>query len=72
MTRVKVKVRFDATRRKMEKFGPNMYLLYLDFPRDDESTKLISEFLARYLGIPFENVNFSYVDSQNIWYFDLE
>ena len=72
MTRIKVKVRFNSSQQRIEKFGPNMFLMYLEFDKSDDSMEIISEILARSMGIPKENVNFAYVDSGSTWIFDLE
>ncbi|MEK6927491.1 MAG: hypothetical protein AABX11_03595 [Nanoarchaeota archaeon] len=56
---IKVKARFNASRGKFEKFGDGMYLAYLDFPEDNDSTNVIASLIARQIGVPGGSVEFA-------------
>jgi hypothetical protein len=55
---VSLKVRFDATKERFEKFDRNKYLLYLIGGRDDNSLKEISQILSKHFGVPISRIKF--------------
>lgn len=56
--RVIVKVKFNATKERLEKFGLNKYLLYLSHKEDNESNMIIISFLSKNFGVPPNKINF--------------
>ncbi len=68
---IKVKVRFNASRESMEKFGEGMYLVYLPYPEDDESQNLIAALLSRKLGVVPSRIEFAGIDVKKNWVFEL-
>ncbi len=49
---VTVKVRFNASKERVESFGGNKYMMYLPFEEDNDSISIIISLLSRYLGVP--------------------
>lgn len=61
--RVIVKVKFNATTERLEKFGANKYLLYLSSEEDEESNLLIAAYLSRQMGVPPGKIKFAGLDA---------
>lgn len=70
--RIYLKVRFDVTVPKFERVMDNKYLLYLPFPRDNESPNMIKGILSKKLGVIIKNIYFVMIDKNNDWVFDLD
>lgn len=68
---IKVKVRFNASRERLEKFGNGMYLIYLTYAEDNESAFIISALLSRELGMPSKKIEFAGIDNNKNWIFEL-
>ena len=60
--KVTVKVKFNATKERLEQFGLNKYLLYLSHKEDNESNIIIASFLSKNLGVPPSKIKFSGFD----------
>jgi hypothetical protein len=69
--RVIVKVRFNASKERFEKFADDKYLLYLPFGEDSDAMRVIKELLSRYLGTLTQRIEFIAVDSNKNWIFDV-
>jgi uncharacterized protein YggU (UPF0235/DUF167 family) len=50
------KVRFNASKERIESFGMNKYLVYLPFPEEGNSLNVVIEVLSRQMGIPRKNI----------------
>jgi len=70
--RIFVKVRFDAQLPKFEKVLNNKYILYLPFPQDHEAEKVITDIIAKKLGVRVDEVYFVMIDKINGWVFDID
>lgn len=68
---IKVKVRFDASKESLEKFGEGMYLVYLPYPEDDSSQVIIAALLSKKLGVPPSRIEFAGIDAKKNWVFEL-
>lgn len=55
---ITAKVRFDASKQRVESFGNNRYLVYLSLPEDKDAIDLIIAVLSRYLGVSTRRVAF--------------
>ena len=60
--KVIVKVKFNAMKERIEKFGLNKYLLYLAHDEDEESNTIIIAYLSRNLGVPPGKMRFAGLD----------
>ena len=49
--KVVLKVRFNATKEKFEKFSGNNYLVYLPLEEDKESSRVLREMISKKLGV---------------------
>lgn len=71
-----VKTRFNCVHEKFEKFGGNLYLLYLPFEKDADSEKAIKAILSRKLGLPAHRITFKKINKMmskeaEDWIFDV-
>lgn len=57
-----VKVRFNASSQKFEKYGQNMYLVYLPFPQDEGTKDILKELLSRHMGTPTNRIYFKMIN----------
>jgi hypothetical protein len=55
---VTVKVRFNASKERIESFGSNRYMMYLEFPEDKDAQRVITSILSRYMGVPEHLIEF--------------
>ena len=69
--KVAAKVRFNASKERCEKFGENMYLIYLQFEQDDDSPSMITSILSRELGVPISRLEFAGFDVHKNWIFEM-
>ena len=69
--KVTVKIRFDATQEKIEKFSPANYLMYLPFPENEQTGRLIIHLLSRTLGVPPNRLVYSGKDSSQNFVFEV-
>ena len=68
---IKVKVRFNASKESIEKFGEGMYLVYLPYPEGDDSHILLSALISKKLGVVPSRIEFAGVDVHKNWVFEL-
>jgi hypothetical protein len=68
---IKVKVRFNASKESIEKFGEGKYLVYLPYPEDDDSANILTALISRSLGVVPKRIEFAGVDAQKNWVFEL-
>ena len=61
---VVVKVRFNASKERIERFGNDRYLMYLPFEEDEDAEQVLITLLSRYLGVPANRVEFKCFNSQ--------
>ena len=69
--KVTVKVKFGATKERLENFGLNKYLLYLAHEEDGESTNIIAAYLSRNLGVPPSKIKFAGLDPHKNMVFEV-
>ena len=68
---IKVKIRFNASKQTFETYGMNKYLIYLPFPEDGESEKIIATLISRKTGTPESRVIYKNKDAMGNWVFEL-
>jgi len=68
---IKVKVRFNASKESIEKFGEGKYLVYLPYPEDEDSQKILAALISRSLGVVPSRIDFAGVDIDKNWVFEL-
>jgi len=68
---IKVKVRFNASKESIEKFGEGMYLVYLPYPEENDSHTLIAALISRKLGVVPSRIDFAGIDVHKNWVFEL-
>ncbi len=66
-----VKVRFNASKERFEKFADGRYLFYLPFEEDSDAQMAVKELLSRYLGTPTQRIEFIVFDNNRNWIFDV-
>lgn len=66
-----VKVRFNASKEKFEKFGNGMYLVYLIFEEDGDSWKVIGSLLSRNTGTPSNRIEFAGKDVKGNYVYEM-
>jgi len=71
-----VKTRFNCVHEKFEKFGGNLYILYLTFEKSGDAEKIIKEILSRKLGLPVHRITFKKINKMmskdaEDWVFDI-
>ena len=69
--KIALKVRFNASKERFEKFADGKYLLYLSFEEDEDTKLAVRELLSRYLGTPVQRIEFIALDSNKNWIFDI-
>lgn len=69
--KITLKVRFNASKERFEKFADGKYLLYLSFEEDEDAKDAVKELLSRYLGTPMQRIEFIAVNSNKDWIFDV-
>ena len=69
--KVILKIRFNASKERFEKFADGRYLLYLPFGEDEDAKPVVRELLSRYLGTPAQRIEFIAVDGNKNWVFDV-
>lgn len=55
---ITVKARFDAGKQRIERYGPNQYIAYLQFKEDKDALQVLRIVLSRYLGVPLRRIQF--------------
>lgn len=53
-----VKARFNAVKQRIEKYGPDQYIAYVQFPEDKHALQVLRIILSRYLGVPLSKIQF--------------
>ena len=71
MSKITVKVRFNASREKFEKFGQGTYLVYLPFEQDADTANVLAGMLSRSLGLPVGRIEYAGQDVNKNWIFEL-
>jgi len=69
--KITIKVRFNSSREKFEKFGNNTYLVYLPFPEDEDAANVLAGLLSRNIGVPISRIDFAGQDINKNWIFEL-
>lgn len=69
--KVVVKVRFNTSSQKVEKFGQGMYLVYLPYPEDEDASNVLSAILSKQIGVPASRVEFAGKDVKGNFVFEL-
>ena len=70
--RILLKVKFNASKERFEKFGDNKYLVYLPFEEDAESKAIIAQMLSQKLGAPVSRIEFVAIESiTKNWIFEI-
>ena len=57
MKKLKLKIRFNASKDVFEKYSDEAYLLYLTFPEDGDSINVIKSLLSKKFGTEVKNIN---------------
>ena len=68
---VTAKVKFNASKHKLEKFGANKYLIYLPFPEDDSVPGIVGGILSKQMGVPPGRIKFKALDYNKDWVFEI-
>ena len=68
--KVVVKVKFNASIEKFEKFGNGMYLCYLPYPEDDDTQNILTSLISRNMGVPLNRVEFAGKDIRKNFVFE--
>lgn len=66
-----IKVVFNSHKDELEPFGGNRYLLKLSYPEDDDSKRIITEYLSRKMGVPPSKIQFQGKDFKQNWLFEI-
>ena len=66
-----LKVRFNASSQKFERFGNDMYLVYLPYPEDGDSLSVLQAMLSKNIGLPPGRIEFAGKDVRGNWVFEL-
>ena len=71
-----VKTRFNCAREKFEKFGGNLYMLYLTFKKGKDAEMVIKRYLSRKMGAPVDSIKFKRINnfmskSSEDWVFEI-
>ena len=53
-----VKARFNAGKQRIEKYGQDQYIAYVQFPEDKHALDVLRIVLSRYLGVSLRRVQF--------------
>ncbi len=69
--KVILKVKFNASNQRMEKFGSNRYLIYLPFGQDNGAEGILISLLSKYMGVPQGRIKFEEFDYNKDWVFDI-
>ena len=70
-SKITMKVRFNASRERFEKFGQNTYLVYLPFDQDKDSINVLIGLLSRNIGVPLGRIEYAGQDVNKNWIFEL-
>lgn len=68
--KVTVKVKFNASIEKFEKFGSGMYLCYLPYPEDNEIPKILASLISKNMGVSPNRIEFAGKDVRNNFIFE--
>lgn len=68
---VKIKVRFNASKERVESYGGNRYLIYFPFDEDKDSESLITRHLSRIIGTPEKRIFFKTKDVMGNFVFEV-
>ena len=66
-----IKVRFNTSREKFEKFGNNMYLCYLSYPQDDDTPNVLAALISKNVGVPVGRVEYAGQDMNKNFIFEV-
>jgi len=70
--KITIKVRFNSSYPKFEKFTSSKYILYIPEPQTKESENFIRELLSKKLGVRKENISLIEINKEGEWSFHLE
>lgn len=68
--KITVKVRFNASKEKFEKFGEGRYLAYLPFEQDEDAKGILASLISRSMGVAPQRVEFAGIDNNKDWIFE--
>lgn len=68
---VKAKIRFNASKQSLEKFGTDKYLIYLPFAEDGSAQQIVASILSRQMGVPPARIKFKMLDYNKDWVFEI-
>ena len=71
MSKITVKVRFNASREKFEKFGNGTYIVYLPFEQDEDTANVLVGMLSKSIGLPVGRIEYAGQDVHKNWIFEL-
>jgi len=69
--KIKVKVKYGASKQRIENYGNNKYLIYLEGIESGNSNPILVSLLSRYLGTPASRINFQKSDIDGNKVFDI-
>ena len=69
--KVKVKLRFNSSKERIEKYGQDKYIVYVPYSSEEINPDFIAALLSRYLGLPASRIFYSGKDSDENWIFEL-
>ena len=62
---VTVKVRFNASKERIEKFASDRYLMYLPFEEDGDTAGILISLLSKYMGVPPGRIEFKRLEPRS-------
>jgi len=68
---VMVKVKFNASRQRIESYENNKYLVYLEGIEESSTNSVLISMLSKYLGVPIPRVLFKKTDFSGDKVFEL-
>lgn len=71
MEKVKIKVRFNAAKEVFEKVSRSACILYLPFPEDDDSVKVMKSYLSKNFATSVQEIDYMGKDSFDNYLFIL-
>jgi len=68
---IKVKVKYGASKQRIENYGNNKYLVYFEGSQNENTNSMLISLLSRYLGTPASRINFQKSDIDGNKVFDI-
>jgi len=68
---IKVKVKYGASKQRIENYGNNKYLVYFEGIESVNTNSMLISLLSRYLGTPASRINFQKSDIDGNKVFDI-